>query len=62
MAYKEGMHRIVVGYAKLVAESVEVIQQYYTAVDGHRPSKAEVFRRAVIDLARHITQTEKGTR
>lgn len=56
VAYKEGMARLVVGYAKDVARAIKIIQQHYSEVDGHKVSKAEVFRRAVIILANEITK------
>lgn len=56
MAYKQGMTKLLVGYAKTVADAIAVIQRHYAKVDGHSVSKAEVFRRAVIILANHITK------
>ena len=56
MAYKEGMARLVVGYAKDVARAIETIRRHYADVDGHDISKAEAFRRAVIILANEISK------
>lgn len=58
MAYKQGMTKLIVGYGRDVARAIEVIQRYYAKVDGHHVSKAEVFRRAVIILANHITKEQ----
>ena len=61
MAYKQGMTKLIVGYAKTVADAIIVIQRHYAKVDGHYVSKAEVFRRAVIILANHINSKEQAS-